>query len=261
MTPFRLVAEYDRMRLATYRDLGARAAQIAIKSEGGSSLLRFDDVGYFNAVYGDDEHLIDRLDEVEAFFRGSPHGCRLVTPTLSAASPLAQICAARGWVPHQEYAWLSADPLPPPCAAQQAFEIRAAHSDESDLFFRTYLLAFDAEQHRFPAAMENMRHLFSNPHLHFLFACQDDRPVGVAILQQAGHSALLCAGAMLPASRGSGGHEVLLDARIQLARSLGCTDIHSWATLGGHSHANIEHAGLRTIRTTLTLRLPADRLA
>jgi GNAT superfamily N-acetyltransferase len=261
MTPFCLVAEYDRMRLATYRDRGARADRISIASEGASSFLRFDDVGYFNGVYGYDEDLIERLDELEAFFRGSPHGCRLLTPTLSSASPLARACAVRGWVPDREYAWLTADPLPAPSGLGPRFEVRAPRPDEHALFFHTYLEAFDAARDRIPAAIDNMRHLFSNPHLHFLFACQDDRPAGVAILQQSGRSALLCAGAMLPSYRGIGGHEALLAARIQLARALGCTDIHSWATRGGHSHANMEQAGLRTVATTLTLRLPPERLA
>jgi hypothetical protein len=261
MTPFRLMAEYDRMRLATYRDLGTRAAYISIRSQEDASLLRFDDVGYFNAVYGHDEQLIDRLDDVEAFFRGSSHGCRLVTPTLSSTSPLAQACAERGWVPDYEYSWLSAAPLPPPSGLAEGFQIRAPRADEQTLFFQMYLRAFDADPGRVPAALENMRHLFSNPHLHFLFACQDDRPAGVAMLHQSGSSALLCAGAMMPDYRGVGGHEVLLAARIELARTLGCTDVHSWAIHGGHSHANIEGAGLRTVGTSLALRLPPDRLA
>ena len=86
------------------------------------------------------------------------------------------------------------------------------------MFFRTYLTAFGAAADRIPAAIENMRRLFSNPQLHFLFACQDDRPVGVGMLYQSGPSALLCAGAMLPSARGVGGHETLVAARIQLAR-------------------------------------------
>ena len=239
----------------------SRGSRISIGSAGESLFLRFDDVGYFNAVYGYDEDLIDRLDVLEDFFRGSPHGCRLITPTLSSASPLASACAGRGWIPDLEFAWLTADPLPPSSSRPGRFEIRAPGVNEHDLFVRTYLRAFDADSDRIPAAIENMRHLFSNPHLHFLFACENDRPVGVGMLYQSGNSALLCAGAMLPSARGVGGHELLLSARIQLARSLGCTDIHSWATRGGHSHANIEQAGLRTVRTTLTLRLPPERLA
>jgi hypothetical protein len=280
--PFRLVAAYDRMRLATYREHGSR---ISIGSARDSLLLRFDDVGYFNAVYGYDADLVDRLDALEHFFHGSPHGCRLMTPTLSSTSPLARACAARGWVPDLEYAWLTADPLPLSLSPAGRFEIRAPGVDEQDLFFRTYLTAFDADHDRIPAVIENMRHLFSNPHLHFLFACENDRPVGVGMLHQSGNSALLCAGATLSSSRGVmvgrsarsavadcagatlsssrgvGGHETLLTARIQLARSLGCTSIHSWAASGGHSHTNLEQAGLRTVRTTLTLRLPPDRLA
>ncbi len=260
ITPFRLAAEYDGMRLATYRARGARAACISIASVGGAALLRYDDVGYFNAVYGHEEDLVDRLDEVEAFFRGSPHGCRMITPALSLTSLFARASAARGWVPDQEFVWLTADPLPAHSIVQPRFEVRAPRADEHALFFHTYLHAFDADPSRIPAAVDNMRHLFSNPHLHFLLACLDGQPAGVAMLYQAGRSALLCGGAMLPSYRGARGHELLLAARIQLARSLGCTDIHSWATHGGRSHTNMELAGLRPVGMTTTLRLPADRL-
>ncbi len=258
--PFRLAAAYDRIRLATYREHGSRGSRISIGNTGESLFLRFDDVGYFNSVYGNDEDLIDRLDVLEDFFRGSPHGCRLITPTLSSASPLASACVVRGWVPDLEFAWLTADPVPPPSSPPGRFAIRAPGVHEQELFVRTYLLAFDADSDRIPAAIANMRHLFANPHLHFLFACEHDRPVGVGMLYQSGNSALLCAGAMLPSARGAGGHELLLAARIHLARSLGCTDIHSWAIRGGHSHANLEQAGLRMVRATLTFRLPPERL-
>ena len=191
--PFRLAAGYDRMRLATYREHGSRSSRITIGSSGKSLLLRFDDVGYFNAVYGNDEDLVDRLDVLEDFFSGSPHGCRLITPTLSSASPLASACAVRGWVPDLEFAWLTADPVPRSSSPPGRFEIRSPGCNEQELFFRTYLMAFDAGSDRIPAAIANMRHLFSNPHLHFLFACENDRPVGVGMLYQSGHSALLCA--------------------------------------------------------------------
>ena len=85
--PYQLVSDYDRMRLATYQEKGAK---ISIRSEAQSLYLRFDDVGYFNSVYSEHDALIDRLTAIEAFFRGSPHGCRLIIPTLSTASPLVR---------------------------------------------------------------------------------------------------------------------------------------------------------------------------
>jgi hypothetical protein len=52
--------------------------------------------------------------------------------------------------------------------------------------------------------------------------------------------------------------QTLLAARIHLARSLGCASVHSWSARGSHSHQNLEQAGLRTLRTSLTLRLPPE---
>jgi hypothetical protein len=259
--PFRLVVEYDRMRLAMYRKHGSCGRRISIRSVEHTLLLRFADVGYFNTVYGDEGDVKNRLSEVERFFHGSPYGCRLVTPSLSLGSPLADACALRGWIPDHEYVWLSAETRMLSSSSPHHFEIRTPRADEHDLFVSIYLRAFGADKDRMPAAIRNMRHLFSNPHLHFLFAFENDQPVGVGMMYVIGRSALLCAGAMLPSSRGCGGHQALLAARIRLAQSLGCTDIHSWAFRGSSSHRNIEQSGLRTVRTSLALRLPPEKLA
>lgn len=261
-TPFHLVAKYDRMRLATYCEHGTCGPRISIRSTEQAVLLRFADVGYFNTVYSHDADVIKRLSEVELFYHGSPHGCRLVTSFLTSGSPHMQTCTARGWLPDVEYAWLSADArMLSQIEPVQTSEIRRPRIDEQELFFRIYLTAFGAASDRISAAIDNMRHLFSNPNLHFLFTCENDQPVGVGMMYHIGHSALLCAGAMLPSARGAGGHNALLAARIRLAASLGCTDIHSWAIRGSSSHRNIEQAGLQTVDTTLSLQFPPGKLA
>jgi hypothetical protein len=134
--------------------------------------------------------------------------------------------------------------------------IRPAQRDETATFFRTYLEAFGADLDRAPAAIDNMQHLFDEPSLHFLLALKDDQPIGVGILMQAGSSALLCAGGMIPSHRRVGGHEALLRARLDLAFALGCADVHSWGVGGGQSAANMERLGMRSVATTRAWRLP-----
>ena len=64
-------AQYDSMRLETYRRKENFANRILISVVGDSALLlRFDDVGYFNRVYCADETVFDRLPEIEGFFEG-----------------------------------------------------------------------------------------------------------------------------------------------------------------------------------------------
>lgn len=257
-TAIHLFATYDRLRLSLYRDKGSRGHLISIASIGSATLLRFEDVGYFNRVYAHDDDIADRLELVEQFFRGSSHGCRLVGPTLSASGPLACVCAARGWLPDEEYAWLAATNLPPPPNVPGDFEIRPPRADEQELFLHAYLTGFGADPERHSMAVENMRHLFSVPDLHFLFALQNGQPAGIGMMYRTGQSVLFCAGATLPSHRGQGCHEALLTARIRLAHDLGCTGIYTWAFAGGQSQTNLESVGLRTVSTTFAWRFPPD---
>jgi GNAT superfamily N-acetyltransferase len=252
---FRLVAEYDTLRLSAYRDKGSRGHLISITSIGSATLLRFEDVGYFNRVYADDD-IVDRLESIERFFSGSPHNCKLVAPTPSSTGTLARTCWSRGWWPDEKYAWLAGTDLSPGSNGSGSFEIRPPAEDEQELFLDSYLAGFGADPARRSMAVENMRHLFSVPNLYFLLAFRERRPAGIGMMYRSGLSALLCAGATLPSYRGQGCHEDLLAARIRLARDLGCTQIHSWAVAGGRSQANMERLGLHTVRTTRAWRLP-----
>jgi GNAT superfamily N-acetyltransferase len=260
-TSFRLSATYDRARLSLYRDKGSRGHLIFVASTASLTLLRYEDVGYFNRVYALDNDAAGRLESIEGFFKGSPHGCRLVTPNLSPTGALARACESRGWLPDQEYAWLAATDLSPRLNGPADFEIRPPRRDERQLFLYSYLAAFGADPAGHLLAVENMRHLFSLPNLHFLLALQDGRPAGIGMMYRAGTSALLCAGATLPSHSGQGCHEALLAARIRLAHELGCTSVHAWAFAGSQSQTNMESVGLRTVSTTRAWRFPPDRVA
>jgi GNAT superfamily N-acetyltransferase len=256
---FQLAADYDFLRLSLYQDKGPRGHAIAIASTGCSTLLRFEDVGYFNCAYAHDEGVAEELDSVERFFKGSPQGCRLVASADTLTDALERACRSRGWQPGEEYAWLATSRPPSPPAPPDRFEIRAPHAHERDLFLRSYLEAFGACVDGWPRALENMRHLFSVPGLHFLFALQGGHPAAIAMMRCVGRTALLCAGATLPAYRGRGCHSALLAARLRLASELGCTSIHSWAVAGGQSHMNMESAGLQTVGTTQCWRFQGRR--
>jgi hypothetical protein len=255
-------AEYDRLRLRTYQERGPRGQRIGIASIGTATALRFDDVGYFNRVYAPDESVADRLAEVEAFYAGSPFGCELIGPALGvgAAQRVAHACERRGWAPGGRYAWLAgrSGELSGP-EEPSGFELRPPEVSERERFLLTYLRGFEAAPDRFNAAVQNMRHLFERPELHFLFALERGRPAGIGMLYWTGSTAVLCAGSVLPADRHHGCHRALLAARIRLAVERGYEEVVSWATLGGRSQANMEHAGLRTVGITWAWKLPPDR--
>ena len=247
------VARYDSMRLETYRDKENLANRICVSTIGSALALRFDDVGYFNRVYCADHEFLNKLQEIEAFYREGLFGCELVAPP---ADQFGSVSISRpGWAPAHHYVWLhhpnctslwSCEPTP--------FHIRPPKATEREQFLLAYLRAFEAQEDRIPGALRNMRHLFDRPELDFLMAWHNGRLAGIAILMRCGSTALLCAGAALLEFREMGCHGALLAARIRLASEAGCRQIYSWAELGGQSHANMERVGLEVAGTTTTWR-------
>ncbi|HZT30353.1 MAG TPA: GNAT family N-acetyltransferase [Bryobacteraceae bacterium] len=254
------VCRYDCMRLELYREREQIADRIAVARFGSALALRFEDVGYFNRVYSPDEAIYDRLSELEEFWGGSPFGCELVGPPGEDGQAGGRPIRRAGWQPATRFAWMHGDPewlAPVPAGT---FDIRAPEPWQREQFLLAYLQAFEAAQHRIPAALRNMRHLFDRPELDFLLAWIGGRPAGVGITMYAGRAALLCAGAARPEFRGRGCHTALLRARILLARKRRCEEIYSWAVLGGRSHSNLEKAGLKTVGTTTCWRfVPESR--
>lgn len=252
------VARYDSMRLETYLQQEDLADRIWVTPIGSASALRFDDVGYFNRVYSADDAVFEMLPEIEEFYCGGSFGCELVGPPADDSAVPASI-SRPGWAPANCYAWMHTDDcnsLPP--APPTRFNIRAPEPSQQQEFLTTYLIAFDAQQDRFPAARRNMRHLFNRPELDFLMAWDGDKLAGVAMMMRCGDSALLCAGAALPEFRELGCHTAMLDARIRLAFESGCRQIYSWAYLDSQSQFNMEKAGLSVVGTTNAWRFSSE---
>jgi hypothetical protein len=254
VTALRLATAYDRLRLETYRDRGPRGSFITVASLGEALALRYEDVSYFNRVYAPADSVWDRLEELEAFYAGGPFGFELVGPPAGPGRPVDRACGRPGWVRGERYAWLAGlRPGLVPRGRSAGFELREPDVAERDIFLHTYLGAFEAGSDR-RAAIENMRHLFDRPELHFLLAFEGRAPVGIGMLFRTGDVAVLCGGATLPGQRNRGCHSFLIAERIRLALEQGCQAVFSWARADGQSHENMRCAGLQTVGTTSAWR-------
>lgn len=245
-----LVSDYNLSRLLTYRQFEGHTARIQIKKIGCATALRFEDVRYFNAIYSPGQVIIDELPEVERFFAGSRFRCSFVGPPMELPEWAATEYRHRKWVPGRSYAWVHAPIGKLRSCGTPHFGIQTPIGDGREDFFRCYLHGFEAEPEVHEPAIQNMRHLFSWPNLHFLLARREGRPVGVGMLLQVGEAALMCAGAVLPGERNRGCHSELVGTRVRLARDLGCRQVFSWALEGSKSERNLLRAGLQRLGVT-----------
>jgi hypothetical protein len=245
--------------LQTYRDTENLHSRIYIRSLGGATLLRFDDVGYFNRIYTAGDSLSLHLPEAERHYAGCTFACELITPGDDLAEETTYACMRRGWSRGKSYSWLAARVEDLEMASvRTAFAVHEVQSHEQLDFLAAYLSAFEADRRNFPVAIRNMRHLFQHCSLTFHLATSNDEPVGVGITFADGDAIALCAGATLPKFRNHGCHHALLAARVALARERGYRYIYSWAGKGGQSESNMVHAGLKLVATTTAWRyLPA----
>jgi hypothetical protein len=247
-------AAYDCLRLGTYRDRETQTAKIRIEDAFDATLLRFEDVGFFNRVYAPNDTVSRHLDEVERFYRDSRFGCELVA-ACGDQGPIANACSQRGWQRSQSYAWMHIrTDVAGPCGEYPGISIREPHIEERTAFLEFYLRGFEAPAVNFPAAIRNMRHLFELPQLHFMIASREGVDAAIGMLCVFGDTAMLVAGATLPEQRRQGCHHALLAARLRLAHALRCTEIVSYAYTGGQSHHDMESMGLRTVSVTQSWR-------
>jgi hypothetical protein len=246
-----IFGRYDSLRLRTYRDGESLHSRIRLQSLGTSSLLRFDDVRYFNRVYARDGSIAGRLAEVEQFYAGCPFPCELITSDGEAAAKCSRVASSRGWTRGKHYTWLAAPAeqleVPP---ASNHFVVRRVHPGEEERFLATYLSAFEAKREHFPAAIRNMRHLFLHRSLTFLLATCEGLPAGVGMTYSDGDAMAFCAGATIPEFRNQGCHHAMLAARVKLARKSNCSYVYGWAAAEGQSKRNMMQIGMEIAGAT-----------
>ena len=242
------IARYDALRLQTYRDGESLHARIRMRTLGASTLLRFDDVGYFNRVYAADTSILSHMDEVERFYAGCPFACELVASEVEVADACARVCERRGWTRGRTYSWMAApvEQLIAP-ATPDEFTIRRAGPGEEERFFTAYLSGFEADCNRFPAAIRNMRHLFQHASLSFHLATVGEVAAGIGMTYTDGEDMVFCAGATVPEFRDRGCHHALLAARVQLARSSNARHVYAWCVTNGVSERNMLQAGMENV--------------
>lgn len=196
------------------------------------------------------------LDRIERFF-----GERRST-TFHEVSPLAEavlpLLHARGYEPF-EFSSVLYRPLGSASAAtvaRRALATRVIEPSELTLWaetaaegwaetpeLRDFMLGFG----RITAAAEGVQAFVAE---------MDGRPAATAALVTHGGVALLAGASTVPAARGRGAQNALLDARLEVANAQGCDLAMMVAQPGSASQRNAERNGFRLAYTRLKWRRP-----
>lgn len=98
-----------------------------------------------------------------------------------------------------------------------------------------------------PVPTDPAPHLMAARDVHVVVAEEEGTPIGAGTLHVHKHVGLLRAGMVVPRARGRGIQRALIDARITLARELGCTLICSQAVPDTVSERNLRRSGLERL--------------
>jgi GNAT superfamily N-acetyltransferase len=96
---------------------------------------------------------------------------------------------------------------------------------------------------------------FARRTAHAFLATLDDTPIATGVLSIHGAIVLLAGASTIPAGRGRGAQQALLEARLRFAAEQGCTLALMCALPGGGSQRNAERHGFRVVYTRIKWRL------
>jgi GNAT superfamily N-acetyltransferase len=211
-------------------------------------------LGLFDAVTSAE------LDAIEGFFRDRG------APVFHEVSPLADpallpLLNERGYHPF-ELTSVLVRPLPredAPATNPRLRTRRSSPQEESD--WSAISTKGWGEFPELASFMEDIGRLtFARRTAHAFLATLDDVPVATGVLSIHGDVALLAGASTIPAGRGQGAQQALLDARLRFAAGQGCTLAMMCALPGGSSQRNAERHGFRVAYTRIKWRLEVRRV-
>ncbi|MDG2124350.1 MAG: hypothetical protein P8J87_11655 [Verrucomicrobiales bacterium] len=233
---------YDVGRLRVY---SGRREELPIKVLESESLLalRFDDVGYFNRAIGSLEAIESRQRELIEFYGGGVLPFRFSLRPGEDGRDLLGDGFVKGEV--EEYLVRKTCMLEREMSEDWGFE--PLDGGEAEAFFSMYLRLFSGGNCQREEGLRNMVHLAELEGLRCCWSLYKGERVGLGMWQRQGNLACFCAGAILPAFRGQGGHDELLRHRLDEARNGGCKFAVAVAKEGSDSAKNLRRAGFQLV--------------
>jgi GNAT superfamily N-acetyltransferase len=215
------------------------AGGIALFAGDGSPITQALALGFDGPVSS------EQLDQVERHLCPSGSGRKQLEVCPYADPSLPTLLAARGYrVNEWQLVWIREVPSEPMPSPPAHLAIRKVGAGEEDLFCRTLLAGFMESEDVPEDAIRLMRPLADAEGHELLMAWMGEEPIGAATLAWA-NGVMFGGTGVRPAFRRRGTQQALIAARLNRARTLGCTLACSNTLPGTSSRRNMERLGYR----------------
>ncbi len=193
------------------------------------------------------------LEHVVAFYRDRGASCQIELSAYADSSLLRALAGRpsrpRAWklVMVHDLAPATPAPLPPGITIEPATDV--------ELWARTVEHGFSGRPTEDPRALDIARTVFALAGARCLLARIDGVPAGGGFVAITDGWAALASGSTLPAFRGRGVQQALVEARLALARAAGCQRAIVSVEPGTASHRNMVRGGFRDAVTRIRLEV------
>jgi GNAT superfamily N-acetyltransferase len=196
-----------------------------------------------SALMNSVHHLEDPalLPQFLAFYAATEQPCWVTVPPYIPIAVTNALCKS-GFHVERYASSLVAQPVPRSSAVEA--DVAEIGRDELGVFLDTLNTGFDADAAALPNLRRNQGFWCDVPDWHLYLARVDGAPAGAAVLSVDGDVGYLAAASVLPAYRGRGLQSALIAARLERARTRGCSVVCCGADWGSQSQRNLQRAGL-----------------
>lgn len=240
-------------KLTALRSLSGNPYEVEIRSFGNATAFvtrQAKDNDLFNRVGNIHVDDSEQLDAIVTWFRTQHVPCRFDIIPSNAHPALFKNLSLRGFSQSAFHTAMYGIPSEVG-TIPSTITIRPVLPDEKDTFVEIYLDSFGIPK-SVPALSylgESIGLLIGRPSMHCLIAQIQDTLAAIAILYIHKGAGYFATGATLPAWRGYGCQQALLQARIAIATAAGCGLISGQTGITTTSQHNMERVGLRIAYT------------
>lgn len=204
----------------------------------------------FNRVVNLDSDDLPHLDFIIEWYRSQNVNCSFDVIPSHAQPELLRGLASKGFYQSGFYTTLYGLPHAASMIHSRSITIRPVSLRERNTFAEIYLEGFDIQKaDEISYLRDSYSQLVGRPGVHCLFALVDGIVAAIAILFVYQNIGYLALAVTLPAFRGLGCQKVLLQERMELASTEGCTLVVGQAEFASISQRNMEKTGLRVAYT------------